>query len=429
MQHDIPFKLLGPTGSAMGQAIDKCVHCGLCLAVCPTYSILQEEMDSPRGRIFLMKEALEGSLETDDVMTYIDRCLGCVACTTACPSGVEYGDLLAPFRAQAEKKRSRTVMSKITRRLIRETVPYPSRFRAAYHIGKLAGPLKSLAPPAMAPMMDLLPENLPTARALPPVIHAQGTQRARVALMTGCIQQVVQPEINWATARVLARNGVEVVVPQEQGCCGALSLHIGEREQARSFARNNFGAFPTDVDAIITNAAGCGSGVEEYGLLFRDESDEEAANTYADLTMDISVFLDRLGIATPKELAAPLRVAYHDACHLAHAQRITQEPRRLLRSIPGLELLEMPEGDMCCGSAGTYNLEQPELARQLGERKVSNALSVKPDVIASGNIGCLVQIQNHSNLRGSPIPVLHTIVVLDRAYRGVSIMTGKNGAD
>lgn len=429
MQHDIPIKSLGPTGSAMGQAIDKCVHCGLCLAVCPTYSILQEEMDSPRGRIFLMKEALEGSLETDEMMTFIDRCLGCVACTTACPSGVEYGDLLTPFRAQAEEKRSRSLMGRVRRRLIRETVPYPSRFRAAYRMGKLAGPLRRFAPSSVAPMLDLLPQNLPSAPSLPAVVPAQGTQRARVALMTGCIQQVLQPEINWATARVLARNGVEVVVPQKQGCCGALSIHIGEHDQARSFARDNFRSFPTDVDAIITNAAGCGSGVKEYTLLFREERDEEIARTYAERTMDISVFLDRLGIDTPKELAAPLRLAYHDACHLAHAQRITQEPRRLLRSIPGLELLELPEGDMCCGSAGTYNMEQPDLARQLGERKIANSLSVRPDVIASGNIGCLVQMQNHSTLRGSPIPVLHTIAVLDRAYRGVSIMTGTNGVD
>ena len=424
MQHEIPVASLGPPGHAMGRAVDKCVHCGLCLAACPTYSLLGEEMDSPRGRIFLMKEALEGALTVNEVLPYVDRCLGCVACTTACPSGVEYGELLAPFRALAEQQRKRPAMSATARRLIRETLPFPDRFRAAYRIGKLAGPAKSLAPAAFAPMMGLLPDRLPSAEPLPAVIPAQGERRARVALLTGCVQQVLAPETNWATARVLARNGVEVVVPQDQGCCGSLSMHIGESNQARALARKNIRAFPADVDAIITNAAGCGSGIHEYPLLFAGMEDDAGAERFADLTMDIAVFLDQLGVEPPSPTGVPIRIAYHDACHLAHAQGVTQEPRRLLSAIPGVELVEIPEGDMCCGSAGTYNIEQPELARRLGERKVKNARSVQPDMIATGNIGCMIQIQNHLNGNGQPLPVVHTVVVLDRAYAGRSLVHG-----
>lgn len=406
----------------MAEAIDRCVHCGLCLAACPTYDLLGEEMDSPRGRIFLMKEALEGSFSSDDVAPYIDRCLGCMACTTACPSGVEYGELLSPFRALAEKQRSRPAMNSLTRRLVRETLPYPGRFRAAYQLGKLAGPAAKLAPAALAPMLELLPDRLPNAEPLPAFIPAQGNRRARVALLTGCVQQVLSPEINWATARVLARNGVEVVIPQDQGCCGSLSMHIGEHGQARQLASRNLRVFPTDVDAVITNAAGCGSGIGEYSLLFAGDEDEAPAGEFSELALDITVFLDRLGIETPPELSEPMRVAYHDACHLAHAQGVTEEPRRLLESIPGLELLEIPDGITCCGSAGTYNIEQPELAQRLGEQKIANALSVRPHLIVTGNIGCMVQIQNHARRQGDPLPVLHTVMVLDRAYSGLSLL-------
>ena len=412
----------------MGAAVDKCVHCGLCLAVCPTYAVLGEEMDSPRGRIFLMKEALEGSLTNKEVAPYIDRCLGCVACTTACPSGVEYGNLLAPYRALSERYRRRPLMDAARRQLVSQTLPYPERFRAAFHAAKLAGPAKKLAPPALGPMLDLLPEELPTSEPLPAVVPAQGARRARVALLTGCVQQALAPEINWATVRVLARNGVEVVIPQKQGCCGALSLHIGEQDAARKFARHNMQVFPTDVDAVITNAAGCGSGIAEYHLLFSGQVDHQAADAYADMTVDISVFLDGLGIETPPALAEPVRIAYHDACHLAHSQGVTQEPRRLLGAIPGVELLTFPEADMCCGSAGTYNIEQPEIAYELGERKMKNVRSATPDLVVTGNIGCLIQLRTHAN-GAQPLPVLHTIVVLDRAYAGKPLLTGAAGAE
>lgn len=243
----------------MAKAVDSCVHCGLCLAACPTYKTLGEEMDSPRGRIFLMKEALEGSLTNEEVLPYVDRCLGCMACVTACPSGVAYGDLLAPFRAHAEKTRHRPVMEAAARLLVRTTMPYPRRFRSAVRLGKLARVARPLLPPALRPMLDMLPDSLPASAPLPERIDTQGQRRARVALLTGCVQNVLAPEINWATARVLARNGVEVVIPRSQGCCGSLSLHTGEADQARDLARHNLRVFPHDVDAIITNAAGCGS--------------------------------------------------------------------------------------------------------------------------------------------------------------------------
>ena len=423
MQHTIPVVELGPQGPAMARAIDSCVHCGLCLAVCPTYKTLGEEMDSPRGRIFLMKEALEGSLTSEEILPYVDRCLGCMACVTACPSGVPYGDLLAPFRAHTEKIRRRPVLEAAARLLVRTTLPYPRRFRNAVRLGKLARIAKPLLPSALQPMMDMLPDSLPPPAPLPERIDAQGERRARVALLTGCVQNVLAPAINLATARVLARNGVEVVIPRGQGCCGSLSLHTGEADQARDLARRNLRVFPHDVDAVITNAAGCGSGMHEYPLLFAGQPDEDAAQDFAHKVLDISVFLHQLGIEAPPPLPQPVRVAYHDACHLAHAQRIAAEPRSLLANVPNLTLVEIPESDLCCGSAGTYNLEQPDIARQLGERKASNILAVDPQVIAAGNIGCIMQIRKHTRGLGEALPVLHTITILDRAYAGVSLLS------
>jgi len=423
MQHAIPVVELGPQGPAMAKAVDNCVHCGLCLAACPTYKMLGEEMDSPRGRILLMKEALEDELTTEEVLPYVDRCLGCMACVTACPSGVPYGDLLAPFRAHAEKTRRRPVMQSAARLLVHTTLPYPRRFRSAVRLGKLARVAKSLLPPALRPMLDMLPDRLPASATLPERIEAQGQRRARVALLTGCVQNVLAPEINWATARVLARNGVEVVIPRGQGCCGSLPLHTGEADQARDLARRNLRAFPHDVDAVITNAAGCGSGMHEYPLLFAGEADEDAAQAFAHKVMDISVFLHQLGIEPPPPLPQPVRVAYHDACHLAHAQRITAEPRSLLATVPNLKLVEIPEGDLCCGSAGTYNLEQPDIAHQLGERKAHNILAVEPQVIAAGNIGCIMQIRKHIRGQSQALPILHTITILDRAYAGLPLLS------
>ncbi|MCC6169074.1 MAG: glycolate oxidase subunit GlcF [Caldilineaceae bacterium] len=416
MQHTISGADLGPQGPAMVEAIEKCVHCGFCLATCPTYKVLGEEMDSPRGRIYLMKSALEGELSVQETLPYIDRCLGCMACVTACPSGVEYGNLLAPYRAMAERLRSRPAEDAVARTLVNQTLPYPERFRLAARAGNLAKPLQGLLPAKLGAMLDLLPADVPSGQPLPEVIPAQGERRARVALLAGCVQQVLSPAINQATIAVLTHNGVEVVIPRGQGCCGSLALHTGEAVQARSLARHNLTVFPDDVDAIVTNAAGCGSGMHEYGLLFAGTEWEESARAFAARVQDISVFLDALGLRPPQGLAAPRTVAYHDACHLAHAQRVTQPPRRLLAQIANLTVAEIPEAELCCGSAGTYNLEQPELAFQIGRRKAENILSTRAVEIVTGNIGCITQIRTHLAALGKPLPVRHTIELLAEAY-------------
>ena len=416
MQHAIELTELGPQGHAMAEAIEKCVHCGFCLAACPTYKVLGEEMDSPRGRIYLMKNALEHELTIDQTTPYVDRCLGCMACVTACPSGVEYGELLAPFRAHSEPKRSRPILDRAARFVINQTLPYPKLFRSAALAGNLVKPMARMMPRQFSAMLDLLPAEAPPIEALPEIIPAIGPQRARVALLAGCVQQVLAPEINQATIDVLTRNGVEVVIPPAQGCCGSLALHTGEAKMARALARRNFGVFPGDIDAIITNAAGCGSGIHEYGLLFAGTNEEDQAKAFSAKARDISVFLDELGLLPPPPLARPLTVAYHDACHLAHAQRVTQPPRRLLQAIPNLTIVELYEGDLCCGSAGTYNLEQPEIAKELGARKANNIAASGAEMVAMGNIGCMTQIRTHLAHIGHPIPVLHTIELLAQAY-------------
>ena len=417
MQHSIPVETLGPQGPAMAQAVESCVHCGFCLPACPTYQVLGEEMDSPRGRIVLMKSALEGNLTVTETLPYIDRCLGCQGCVTACPSGVAYGDLIAAYRAHAETQRKRPLMTQLRRTLVRETIPYPNRFRVAAVVGKVGKAVERLVPADLRGMLALLPEQMPAARPLPAFYPAEGPRRARVALLAGCVQQALAPDFNWATLRVLAKNGVEVVIPPGQECCGALGMHQGEAEEARRHALANLRAFPKDVDTIITNAAGCGSGLHEYPLLFAGLPEAKAAAELAHRAVDVSVFLDQLGIVPLPPLPQPLKVAYHDACHLAHAQKVTDPPRKLLRSIPNLVLLEIPEGEICCGSAGTYNIEQPEIAGQLGQRKAANILKTGADAVAAGNIGCLVQIRTHLQAMGRPLPIYHTIEILDAAYR------------
>ena len=416
MQHKIPLETLPPLAKPMADAISACVHCGFCLPTCPTYVESGEEMHSPRGRILLMKEVLEGELPLVEATPYLDACLGCLACVTVCPSGVEYGELITPFRLETETQRERPVSEKALRRLITETLPYPARFRAAAHMGGAVRPLKKLLPKPLSDMIGMLPERVPDAQPLPEIFPAEGKRRARVALLAGCAQQVLDPDINWATLRVLARNGVEVVIPQTQSCCGALAAHTGVKKQAQAFARKNLAAFPADVDAIVTNAAGCGSGLHEYPLWLRGEPEEDAARAFSHRSRDISVFLAELGLLAPPPLT-PLRVAYHDACHLAHAQKVTSEPRQLLRQLSGLELLEPDEAELCCGSAGTYNLEHPEMAQALGRRKAENLLATGAELIVSGNIGCLTQLQTQLRALGRPLPVMHTVQLLDRAYR------------
>ena len=425
MKHKIPIETLGPLGELMANAVTKCVHCGFCLPACPTYTVLGDEMDSPRGRIILMKSVLEGGIDLEEAIPYVDRCLGCLGCTTACPSGVPYGELITPFRGYAEERRQRPAVERLARRVTRETLPYPARFRLAAKAGQLVKPVGKLFPLQFQAMLRMLPDTLPHAPPLPANYPAQGNRRARVGLVIGCVQQALSPEINWATLRVLARNGVEVVIPPGQRCCGALALHTGDQETARTLASALSQVFPADVDAILTNAAGCGSSIHEYPLLFRGTELSEAPDTFARKVMDISVFLDQLGITSPPPLPFPLKAAYHDACHLAHAQGITAAPRRLLGQIPELTVVPIPEGDLCCGSAGSYNLEQPEIADLLGARKAQNILATKAEVIITGNIGCLIQLHthlkrvvDHNGDHLEPPPVLHTIEMLDRAYSG-----------
>jgi len=414
--HKIPVEEMEPQAQNMAHAIESCVHCGFCLPTCPTYLTMGEEMDSPRGRIFLMKEMLEGNLELEEGLPFIDNCVGCLACQTVCPAGVEYGELITPFRAHAEERRTRPPHERVRRRLLLETIPYPGRFRVAAWAGALAKPFSRLAPRQLRSMLDLVPRRVPKRRPLPEVHPAEGTRRARVALLAGCAQQVLAPEIGWATLAVLARNGVETVVPRDQGCCGALAMHTGASDVAKPQVRRNLAAFPTDVDAVVSNAAGCGSGMKEYPLLLKGEHDEEAARAFADRVVDVSVFLEQLGLTAPPPLPKPMKVAYHDACHLAHAQNVRTPPRRLLAAIPNLTLLEPLEPEICCGSAGTYNIEKPGTAAELGARKVRNLLATGAEAVATGNIGCLTQIRTHLRQQGHETPVLHTVELLARAY-------------
>lgn len=402
----------------MADAIERCVHCGFCLAACPTYQELGQEMDSPRGRIILMKEVLEGTLDWEAAQPHVDRCLGCLACEPACPSGVPYRDLISPFRAVAQEKFKRTTGEKLARWLSAQTVPYPTRFRIAAMFGKLGKVFAPLVPTALKPMLELLPEKLPPKQIWPEVTPAQGERRARVALLIGCAQQVLDPDINTATIEVLTRNGVEVVVPRAQGCCGGLAWHTGDLSAARNFAKRNLNAFPADVDAVLTNAAGCGSAMHEYHLVLAGTPDATRAEAFRHRVMDVSAFLNKLGLsAKPQGDGSPFKVAYHDACHLANAQGVRREPRELLRAIPGLELLELPNAHLCCGSAGSYNMEQPAIASSLGQQKARAVIASGASVVASGNIGCLTQLRVHLAKLGSPIKIRHTLQVLRDAYQ------------
>ena len=419
MLHEINPEEHGPLGPEMAKAVSTCVHCGFCLAACPTYQQLGQEADSPRGRIVLMKEVLEGSLPLEEALPHLDPCLGCLACEPACPSGVAYRDLISPFRSIAEGKRHRSLGERFRRMLTQMTLPYPGRFRLAALSGRFAKPLGPLIPKSLRVMLDLLPPRLPAKQSWQEVNPPVGARRARVALLTGCAQSVLDPDINTATIDVLTRCGVEVLVPRSQTCCGALSWHVGNLAQAQHFAIKNLAAFPTDVDAIVTNAAGCGSGMHEYHLILKGTEHEQQAVEFRERVCDVSVLLDRLGELPPiPDRGRPQRIAYHDACHLANAQGVRAQPRRLLRSIPGVELCEIADAHLCCGSAGTYNIDQPEIASALGEQKVANILSLRPDIVATGNIGCMTQLVTHLSKQKSDLQVRHTLQVLRDAYRG-----------
>jgi glycolate oxidase iron-sulfur subunit len=417
MLHSIPTEKLGPFGEPMARAVQACVHCGFCLAACPTYRELGQEMDTPRGRILLMKQVLEGSLTVEAAQPHVDRCLGCLACEPACPSGVSYRDLISPYRAITKSKTSKSTGERLRSFLTSQTIPFPGRFRIATALGRMSKPFRFLVPKVLRPMLDLVPDSVPARQRWAAVNPAKGERRGRVALLLGCAQQVLDPDINTATIEVLVRNGVEVLVPERQGCCGGLAWHTGDLRAAQDFARRNLDAFPQDVDAILTNAAGCGSALHEYHLILCGTADEPRAEAFPKRVLDISAFLHRLGLREPPiGFKKPRRIAYHDACHLANAQGIRREPRQLLRSIPGVELVELADPEICCGSAGTYNLDQPGIAASLGEKKARAVLASGAATIASGNIGCLTQLRLHLAQLGAEIEVRHTMQIMRDSY-------------
>lgn len=417
------------------QYIDDCVHCGFCLPACPTYVLWGDEMDSPRGRIYMIKKACDGEAPVDKrFRQHMDNCLGCMACMTACPSGVQYNKLIEPTRAQIERQVPRHWSEWFLRKIIFATFPHPGRLRlmalplfvyqksGLRRLLRASGALK-LLPKRLAAMESLLPQVTAQAfSSLPQRVQPQGPSRSRVGMISGCVQRVFFSRVNAATCRVLAAEGCEVVIPREQPCCGALMLHSGMEEEAAALARKMIAAFEAaDVDTIIINSAGCGSTMKEYGYLLRDDPAwAERATAFSAKCRDIAEFLTELEPIAPRH---PLktRVAYHDACHLQHAQGVREQPRSLLGKIPQLEVAEIPEASLCCGSAGVYNLLQPETANQLGSRKVDNLLTTSADAVISANPGCLLQLMNGLRRRGlKTIPAFHMIELLDASIRGIS---------
>ena len=417
------------------QYIDDCVHCGFCLPACPTYVLWGEEMDSPRGRIYMIKKAAEGEAPLDGRFRHhMDNCLGCMACMTACPSGVEYNKLIEPVRAQIERNMPRGLGERLFRKLIFATFPHPERLRLlalpllVYQKSGLRTLVRAIGIPKLLPkrlgaMESLLPDvpANPLER-LPAIIRAKTERRRRVGMLSGCVQQVFFSHVNAATARVLAAEGCEVVVPREQSCCGALMVHSGLEDEAAELAKRMIAVFEAaEVDAIVINSAGCGSTMKEYGHLLRDDPAWAArAAAFSAKCKDISEVLCELEPRSPRH-PLKVRVAYHDACHLQHAQGVHEQPRRLLGGIPGLEVAEIPEGSLCCGSAGVYNLLQSDTANQLGDRKVENLLTTGAEAVLSANPGCLLQLMNGLRRRGlKAMPAFHMVELLDASIRGIS---------
>jgi glycolate oxidase iron-sulfur subunit len=395
-----------------------CVHCGFCTATCPTYALLGDELDSPRGRIYLIKEMLENDRPADEeTVKHIDRGLPCLSCMTPCPSGVHYMHLVDHARHRIEQTYVRPLHDRLTRRLLGIVLPRPDLFRLALVLSRLAKPFGFLLPRKLKAALTLAPLRLPARSALdgPNVFPAEGARRRRVALMDGCAQKTLSPQINDATIRLLTRHGCDVVVARGAGCCGALTHHLGQDSTA--FARANIEAWSREMsagglDAIIINASGCGTTVKDYGFMFRDDPAlAEKARAVSALTRDITEFMSEIGLQ-PARIKPGRRVAYHSACSLQHGQKVREEPKKLLAGA-GFTVLEPAEGHLCCGSAGTYNIMQPEIALQLRDRKVANIESLDPEMIAAGNIGCITQIAT-----GTKLPVVHTAELLDWATGG-----------
>jgi len=414
--------------------IGDCVHCGFCLPTCPTYVLWGEEMDSPRGRIYLMKQGLEGEPMTDAMVSHWDACLGCMACVTSCPSGVQYDRLIEQTRAQVERRHERSAKDRALRRLIFSLFPHPRRLRMARGPLRLlqatgldralrrTGLLERLSPQLAA--MERLAPRLGKPEPIPPFLPATGTRRAVVGMLTGCVQGAFFPGVNAATARVLQAEGCDVVVPKAQGCCGALSVHNGREAEGQEYARALVDAFEdTGVEYVVVNSAGCGSTMKEYAELLGDDPRYAArARVFADRVRDVSEILDELGPVAPRH-PLEVSVAYHDACHLGHAQGVRAEPRRLLGSIPGLELKEIAEGELCCGSAGIYNILNPEAAGELGDRKAANVVATGAQLLVTANPGCLMQVASAIERSGHPMGLAHTIEVLDASIHGRPVST------
>ncbi|HYH70743.1 MAG TPA: glycolate oxidase subunit GlcF [Methyloceanibacter sp.] len=417
------FQLEDPTVARADSIMRRCVHCGLCTATCPTYLILGDERDSPRGRIYLMKQLFEQGEVTPTITRHIDRCLSCLSCVTTCPSGVDYMHLVDMARARIESKARRPLSQRMMRWFLREVLPYRNRFRFVLALGWFARPFRgafaSLGMTRAASALALVPARVPRIklRKVKDVIRTDERRVRRVALMLGCVQEVLQPSINRAAIRMLKRHGVDVVLVKEERCCGALSHHLGDEDEALASARHNVDAWTAAMrenpfDAILITASGCGTMVKDYGnLLARDRGYAERAREVSSLARDITEFIEELGMTTPL-MWTSIKVAYHSACSLQHGQRVEIEPRALLAQA-GFTVVEIPEGHICCGSAGTYNILQPELSGQLRDRKLANIATTAPDVVATGNIGCINQLK-----AGSPVPVVHTIELLDWATGG-----------
>jgi glycolate oxidase iron-sulfur subunit len=402
------------------EMVSDCVHCGFCLPTCPTYRLWGEEADSPRGRILLMAARLDGTVElTDTVVERFDRCLGCMACLTSCPSGVQYDALIELTREHVEQEHRRPLGERLLRAMIFQTFPNPRRLRVALALAPLGRVLP--APRTFRPLIQLRPA-FRNREAPPAVTPASGERVARVGLLLGCVQREIFGDVNTATARVLAADGFEVVSPAAQGCCGALAIHAGRREDGRSRARTLIEEFErADVDLVITNAAGCGSSVKEYGRLLADDPAwAERAARFAGRVRDISEVLAERG---PKAERHPLSlsVAFQDSCHLLHAQGVQSAPRAVLSAIPGLDLREPADQEICCGSAGIYNLVQPEAAAELGVAKAAAVLATGARAYASANPGCLIQVTTHLRGLGTPLPAFHPVELVDASIRGIDV--------
>jgi glycolate oxidase iron-sulfur subunit len=412
--------------------IDKCVHCGFCLPTCPSYILLGNEMDSPRGRIYMMKAGVDGRMPMSGGMVgHFDTCLGCMACETACPSGVRYAPLVEETRAAIEHHHTRALSDRIFRQLLFWLLPYPSRLRLfALPLGfvnALRGRtrLLSLLPLKLRNLIELAPDakSARVSGAVPERTAAAGTPRLRAGLITGCVQQVFFGHVNDATVRVLAAEGCDVHAPHAQGCCGALALHAGRDADARHFARRLIETFErTDVEVVVVNAAGCGSSMKSYGELFRDDPAwAKRAQAFAAKVRDVTEVLAGLGAPRAPRHRLDMRVAYHDACHLGHAQGVRQQPRDLLTGIPGVTLVPVADSEICCGSAGIFNLVQPEMAAELGRRKSANIADAKPDIVATTNPGCMLQITAAARAAGVSQPIVHVVELLDASIRGQSL--------